>query len=94
MNTNPPRRRVAKCLLWLSEKLNFIQTPTRTYRWNESVDEPDFEPAGWARLPALSIWLMDRSYDLDPQHWDHWATECEDDCQAPICVECDAHFHH
>lgn len=87
MNTNPFHRRMAKRLDWLSDRLAFIRTPTRTYEWNEDLDEPRFTFAGWVVLPQLSIWLMDKSYDLDPQHWDHWAMH-DKDCFAKPCAVC------
>lgn len=87
MNTNPFRRRIAKRVFWLSEKLDWLKTPSRTYTWNESVEEPGFEFAGWTMLPALSIWLMDWSWDLDPHCWDHWAP-IHDDCELVPCAMC------
>lgn len=91
MNINPFHRRMAKRLLWLSAKVEWLKTPSRTYEWNENLDEPDFEFAGWAMLPSLSIALMDKSYDLDPVHWDHWSTEPDSD-RPWYCAQCGGHI--
>jgi hypothetical protein len=94
MRTNPFRRRLAKRVFWLSEKLDWFKTPSRTYEWNENLDEPGFTFVGWTMLPSLSIALMDKSYDLDPQHWDHWSTEYDNDekQRLPLCAVCGGYW--
>jgi hypothetical protein len=91
MNINPFRRRVAKRLFHLSTKLEWLKTPSRTYEWNENLDEPGWKFAGWTMLPQPAIHLMERSWNLDPGHWDHWAVD-HDECEPAYCAVCGGCF--
>jgi len=69
------RRMTAKAVYHLGGLLGKVKTRRRVYSWDpDRMDE--FLPAGRRWLPCrLSIWLMQLSMHLDPEHWDHWALE-------------------
>lgn len=86
MNTNPPRRRIAKRLYWLSGWASKVQTPRQTYRITGSDFET--EPAGRRWMPCrFSMWLLKQSMRWDPSHWDHWALQ-HTHCEPTYCVAC------
>lgn len=86
MNISWNRTR-ARVVYWISGKLSRIKTSQRVWGWNEETKAFDVDD-GYRKLPCvISIILLEKSMDLDPAHWDHWALR-HDDCHRVPCPDC------
>ena len=91
MRANPPRRRLAKFLFWMSGVLAKVKTPQWTYQvveWGPPLKTARADKRTWMSC-HLSMRVLNWSIQLDWWHWSHWATVHTDCNNSVKCAVCD-----